>query len=57
MAVCAAAGDSDAALAALATALRTGYRDVAALRANPHLASLRTDPRYAALLRSRGLQP
>ena len=57
VAACAAAGDHDAALSALAAALRSGYRDEAALRSSPHLATLRADPRYAALLRSRGLEP
>jgi TolB-like protein/Flp pilus assembly protein TadD len=53
----AAAGHTDAALAALGEAFAAGYRDEAALRANPHLAALRADPRWAALLRSHGLAP
>jgi eukaryotic-like serine/threonine-protein kinase len=53
----AASGNRDAALATLAAALEIGYRDEAALRANPHLALLRSDPRYAALLRKYRLEP
>ena len=46
-----------AALTALDRALTGGYRDVTALRTNPHLAALRADPRYAATLRRHGLEP
>jgi TolB-like protein/Flp pilus assembly protein TadD len=53
----AAAGDAGTALAALDEALAVGYHDEAALRASPHLATLRADPRYAVLLRTHGLAP
>lgn len=41
-----AAGDRDAAIDALADAVRHGYRDVAYLRRSPLLASLRQSPRF-----------
>ncbi len=53
----AASGDVDNALTSLGQALDAGYRDAAALRANPHLQRLRADPRYAALLRRFGIEP
>jgi len=53
----AAAGDRDGAFATLAEALAAGYHDDAALRANPHLAPLRADTRYAALLHRHDLEP
>lgn len=53
----AALGDREAALATLGRALSAGYRDAAALRANPYLQPLRSDPRYAALLRQHGVEP
>ncbi len=53
----AAAGDRDGAWVSLADALAVGYHDDDALRADPHLAPLRAEPRYAALLRQHGLQP
>jgi hypothetical protein len=53
----AALGDREAALATLGKALSAGYRDAAALRANPYLQPLRSDPRYAALLRQHGVEP
>ena len=42
--------EDDKALATLRKALDRGYRDFAALDANPHLQSLRQDPRYQKLL-------
>lgn len=45
-----AAGDRDAAFAALADTLRAGYRDAAYLRASPWFAALRRDPRFARVL-------
>lgn len=53
----AASGDLDGALATLGQAFDAGYRDAAALRANPHLKHLRADPRYVALLRRFGIEP
>jgi TolB-like protein/Tfp pilus assembly protein PilF len=44
-------GDRTGALAALDRALRDGYSDFAFLEVNPHLAPLRTDARYQALIR------
>jgi serine/threonine protein kinase/Tfp pilus assembly protein PilF len=42
--------EDDKALATLRKALDRGYRDFAALDANPHLEGLRKDPRYQILL-------
>ena len=50
-------GETDAALALLDRVLAAGYRDGAALRSSPHLAALRSHPRYGALLRKHGLTP
>jgi len=47
----AAQGDRENALAELEKALAGGYRDFAALDANPHLAPLRPDPRFQQLMR------
>ncbi len=47
-----AAGDRDAALAAVAAAVEQGYRDAAYLRVSPLFASLRTAPGLAAILSS-----
>ncbi len=43
-------GDKEKALAVLEEALANGYRDFAAIGDNPHLASLRTEPRFQELL-------
>lgn len=45
-----AAGDRDAALDALADAVRHGYRDAAYLRRSPLFASLRQSPRFASVI-------
>ncbi len=50
-AVYAAQGDKEKALAELEKALAAGYRDFAAIDSNPHLASLRSDPRFQQLIR------
>ena len=42
-------GDKDGAIEALGKAIDNGYRDVAAMSADTDLASLRDDPRFAAL--------
>jgi tetratricopeptide (TPR) repeat protein len=47
----AASGDDDGALERLDRTLAAGYRDFAALDANPRLATLRDDPRYRELIR------
>jgi TolB-like protein/Tfp pilus assembly protein PilF/predicted Ser/Thr protein kinase len=47
----AAQGDKEEALATLERALAGGYRDFAAIDANPHLATLRSDPRFQQLMR------
>lgn len=47
-----AAGDRDAAIAALAAAVDQGYRDAAYLRASPMFASLRAAPGFAGVLSS-----
>lgn len=47
-----AAGDADAALAALGAAVEQGYRDAAYLRASPLFAPLRATPGFAAILAS-----
>jgi len=47
----AAQGDKEEALATLEKALAGGYRDFAAIDANPHLASLRSEPRFQQLMR------
>lgn len=49
-------GDREGAFAGLERALAAGYRDAVALRTNPHLASLRGDPRWEPLLRAHGLE-
>ena len=46
----AAQGDKGSALAELERALSSGYRDFAAIDANPHFSSLRPDPRFQQLL-------
>jgi len=43
-------GDRDKALTTLQKALVAGYRDFAAIDANPHFASLRSDPRFQQLI-------
>lgn len=50
-------GDRAAAFAGLERALGAGYKDAAALRTNPYLATLRSDPRWEPLLRQHGLEP
>jgi non-specific serine/threonine protein kinase len=49
-AVYAARGEKEKALATLEKALAAGYRDFAAIDANPYLASLRSDPRFQQLV-------
>ena len=44
-------GDLENSLAELENAFASGYRDVAAIDANPHFAPLRDDPRFQDLLR------
>jgi len=46
----AARGERERALAEIGGALAIGYRDFAALEASPHLASLRSDPRFQQLV-------
>jgi predicted esterase len=43
-------GDSDGAVAALRDAVKAGYRDLAALEADPDLESIRGEPGYRALV-------
>ena len=50
-AVFAAQGDKEESLATLEKALAAGYRDFAAIDANPHFGSLRSDPRFQQLVR------
>jgi TolB-like protein len=50
MTILAALGQNDKALAELGTALEQGYRDFAGLEADPNLAGLRADSRYAELV-------
>jgi len=51
----AALGDRGKAVAALDRAFSLGYRDLATLGADPHLASLEDDPAFAELLRRHGI--
>jgi TolB-like protein/Tfp pilus assembly protein PilF/predicted Ser/Thr protein kinase len=44
-------GDRDKALAAMEKAFDLGFRDFAAIDASPHLATLRSDPRFQQLIR------
>jgi len=50
-AVYSAKGDGEKALTTMQTAFKLGFRDFAAIDANPYFASLRADPRYQQLLR------
>ena len=47
-------GDTEKALAELEQALAAGYRDFAAIDADPHLASLRDEPRFQQLVSKYG---
>ena len=47
----AARGEMDKALTEFQLALEKGYRDFAAIDASPHLATLRSDPRFQQLIR------